>query len=286
MTATARRIDSHLHLWDLAVSDYSWLGPDNGELFASFLPAQAEAELSAHGVSGAVLVQAEDSLADTGYLLDVAARNDWVLGVVGWVPLDDPSTTIVQLEKWEQYPEFCGVRHLIHDDPRDGFLERESVRQSLLVLAGHGIPLDVPDAWPRYLSDVTSLAAALPGLPIVIDHLGKPPRGTDQLSAWRDELTRLAAHPNTVAKLSGLRIAGQPYTADALAFVWDTALELFGAERLMWGSDWPMSIPDGGYAPTAGILDELVSQLSVDEQRAILADTAIRTYRLWKSAKI
>ncbi len=286
MTDTLRRIDSHLHLWDLTVSDYDWLGPDNGELFASFSPAHAEAELSAFGISGAVLVQAEDSLVDTTYLLDVAAHSNWVLGVVGWVPLDDPGAAIAQLEKWEQYPEFCGVRHLIHIDLRDGFLERESVRQSLLVLASRGIPIDVPDAWPRYLSDVISLAAALPGLPIVIDHLGKPPRGTDQLGAWRDELARLAAHPSTVAKVSGLRVSGQPYTADALAFVWDTALELFGAERLMWGSDWPMSIPEGGYAPTAGILDELVSQLSVDEQQAILADTAIRTYRLWKSAKI
>ena len=286
MTAALRRIDSHLHLWDLAVSDYDWLGPDNGELFASFSPEQAEAELTGFGISGAVLVQAEDSIADTAYLLDVAARHDWVLGVVGWVPLDDPGATVVQLEKWEQSPEFCGVRHLVHTDPRDGFLGMESVRQSLLILAGRGLPIDVPDAWPRHLSDVTALAAALPGLPIVIDHLGKPPRGSDQLDAWRDELIRLAAHPNTVAKLSGLRVPGQPYTAEALAFVWDTALELFGAERLMWGGDWPMSVPDGGYGPTAAVLDELVAQLSVDEQRAILADTAIRTYRLWKSAKI
>ena len=286
MTTATHRVDSHLHLWNLDVSEYAWLTPEHGELHASFTPEHAQAELVAAGIDDAVLVQAEDSTADTAYLLEVAQQNDWVTGVVGWVQLDEPSVAEVQLETWMQYPEFVGVRHLIHADPRDGFLGIEGVRESLRLLAGNGVALDVPDAWPRFLSDVTDVAAAIPELSIVLDHLGKPPRGTDQLDAWREELARLADHPNTVAKLSGLGIAGQPFTAEALDVVWTTALELFGAERLMWGSDWPMTVPDGGYGATAAVLDELVGTLSEHEQRAIYGDTANRVYKLWKFAKI
>lgn len=272
-------IDSHLHLWDLEVSEYSWLRPSHGALFASFLPEQAEAELSGAGVAGAVLVQAEDSLVDTAWLLDVAERSDWVRGVVGWVQLDDPMRAASQLEEWLRHPAFCGVRHLVHDDPRDDFLALTTVRQSLRLVAHAGFAFDIPDAWPRHLAAATDLAAAQPELRIVLDHLGKPPRGTDHLEAWCRELSRFAAHPNTVAKLSGLRVAGEPYSVDALSFVWDAALELFGPSRLLWGSDWPMTVADG-YASTKSVLDELVSTLSEAERDAILSETAIETYGL------
>jgi L-fuconolactonase len=276
---TPQVIDSHLHLWDLEVGEYSWLGPRHGALFASFLPEQAERELNASGVDGAVLIQAEDSLVDTAWLLEVAERSDWVLGVVGWVQLDDPALAAGQLAEWLQHPLFCGVRHLVHDDPRDDFLELGAVRESLRQIATAGLAFDIPDAWPRHLAQATALAADQPDLRIVLDHLGKPPRGGDQLDAWRGELTRFAAHQNTVAKLSGLRLAGQPYNADALGFVWDTALELLGPSRLLWGSDWPMAVAEG-YEPTKAVLDELISTLSEAERAAILGETAIKTYGL------
>lgn len=277
---TARVIDSHLHLWDLGVSDYSWLGPQHGELFASFLPPEAEGELAAAGVDGAVLVQAEDSTADTAWLLEVASASEWALGVVGWVQLDDPAIAATQLEEWLQHPAFCGVRHLIHDDPRDDFLHLSVVRDSLRLVSEAGLAFDISDAWPRHLSHATALAADHPDLRIVLDHLGKPPRGSEQLPGWRAVLARFAAHPNTVAKLSGLRVPGEPYTVDALAFVWETALDLFGPSRLLWGSDWPITVPEGGYGPTKAVLDELISQLSETERSAIQGETAVETYGL------
>ena len=276
---TPRTIDAHLHLWDLEVGEYPWLGPSHGALFASFLPEQAERELSASGVDGAVLVQAEDSLVDTAWLLEAASRFDWILGVVGWVQLDDPAAAASQLEEWLQHPAFCGVRHLVHDDQREDFLELASVRQSLRLLSAAGLAFDIPDAWPLHLTRATAVAADQPELRVVLDHLGKPPRGTDQLEAWRAELTRFAAHPNTAAKLSGLRVAGEPYSTDALGFVWDTALELFGPTRLLWGSDWPMTVVEG-YESTKAVLDELISTLSPAERAAILGETAVETYGL------
>ncbi|MGH3359576.1 MAG: amidohydrolase family protein [Nocardioidaceae bacterium] len=273
-------IDSHLHVWDLSVGEYAWLGPRHGDLYASFAPETAQQELAAAGVDAAVLVQAEDSRRDTSYLLDVADRFDFVAGVVGWVRLDRPSTAAGQLDEHGERAAFRGVRHLVHDDPRDDFLELPDVRRSLAMLAERGLALDVPDAWPRHLAGVARLATALPDLRIVVDHLGKPPRDAAEFAAWRAALGQVAREPNTVAKVSGLQSAGEPLTAHAVRPAWDAALELFGPARLMYGGDWPMTVPLGGYAPTWDVLSALIGELSPAERASILGRTAIEVYGL------
>ena len=274
-------IDAHLHVWDLTVNRYSWLGPQHGPLYTNFTPEQARDELAASGVGSAVLVQAEDSVAETQFMLDIADRSDWVAGVVGWVPLEDPGAAAAVLERFGRHPRFCGVRQLVHDDPRPDVLDLPPVRESLRLLAAAGVPLDVPDAWPRHLEQAGRLGEDLPDLVVVVDHLAKPPRELrSELSQWRTQMARVARNPNAVAKVSGLRRPGVPYTADALRPVWEAALELFGPERLMYGSDWPMTVPDGGYGPTYEVLAELVGELSPAEQRSVMGDTARRVYRL------
>jgi L-fuconolactonase len=284
--ADTGRIDAHLHLWDLAAGDYAWLGPQHGALFATFTAEAAHTELARAGFDAAVLVQAEDSARDTEFLLDTAAQHPWVAAVVGWVPLDDPAAAEAQLDLWRDSPVLRGVRHLVHNDPRDGFLALPTVRRSLALAAERGLAFDVPDAWPRHLEAVATLAAELPQLTVVVDHLGKPPRGSADYPAWRDALARVAARENTVAKVSGLRMPGAAYSVEALRPTWDTALELFGPDRLMYGGDWPMSVPDGGYAPTWQVLAELIGELSPNEQDALLAGTARTAYRLSKDQTI
>jgi L-fuconolactonase len=273
-------IDAHLHLWNLDSGGYSWLTPDAGALYATFDAADAAGELARSTVDAAVLVQADDTDADTDAMLRVADENAWVAGVVGWVQLDDPEVARAQLERRVEHPAFRGVRHLVHDDPRDDFLDLPGVRRSLAQVADLGLAFDVPDAWPRHLAQVTGLAAALPDLTVVIDHLGKPPRGRDDFGAWRAEFQRAAACPNTVAKVSGLRQAGAGYSADALREVWELTLETFGPERMMWGSDWPITVPDGGYGPTFDVLAELIEELDAEGSAAVLGRTALRVYRI------
>lgn len=278
--ASMPRIDAHLHLWDLSVSDYAWLGPRHGAIFSTFTADEARAELDTAGIGSVVLVQAEDSLRDTEFLLDTAARNQWVAGVVGWVPLDDAAAAERELDRWQKSPVFRGVRHLVHNDPRDGFLALDSVRRSLALAAARGLTFDVSDAWPRHLSDVQSLAAALPDLTIVVDHLGKPPIGGADYPEWRNALTRVADHQNTVAKFSGLRVAGTAFSVETIRPTWETALDIFGPGRLMYGGDWPMSVPFGGYQPTWQVMSDLIGELSLDEQATVLSGTAASTYRL------
>jgi L-fuconolactonase len=273
-------VDAHLHLWDLERSAYSWITPELGPLHTTITPERAHAELRGAGVDQAILVQAEDSEADTELMLEVAAAHHWVAGVVGWVQLDDPAVAEAQLDRWSSDPAFVGVRHLVHDDPRDDFLALPAVRTSLGLLAARGLPYDVPDAWPRHLGATGELAAALPELTVVVDHLGKPPHGRPDLPEWRSVLADVAARPNTVAKVSGLQVRGVPFTADVLRPAWDAALELFGPERLIWGSDWPMTLLTAGYAGTWEVMAGLIGELTPDEQQKILAGTAGRVYRL------
>jgi L-fuconolactonase len=273
-------IDAHLHLWDLQRSAYSWITPELGPLHTTITAERAHGELAAIGVERAVLVQAEDSVADTEFMLEVAAEHDWVAGVVGWVQLDAPDVAAAQLERFVADPAFRGVRHLVHDDPRDEFLALPAVRTSLGLLAEHGLPFDVPDAWPRHLTATAELAGALPGLTVVLDHLGKPPHGKPEFPAWREAFTAVAARPNTVAKVSGLQVRGEPFTAVGIRPAWETALELFGPDRLMWGSDWPMTLLTAGYAGTWEVMAELFGELTEKEQGKILEGTAQRVYRL------
>ena len=271
-------IDSHLHVWDLESGGYGWLGPQHGDLFRSYGPDEAERELAVAGVRAAVLVQADDTEADTRFMLDVADKYSFVVGVVGWVPLEEPERAAEQLAAYGSHPAFCGVRQLVHDDPRDDVLDLPTVRRSLAILAEHGLPFDVPDSWPRHLPGLARLADALPGLTLVVDHLGKPPRGSGDLDRWAQALREVARRPNTVAKVSGLQMPGQPFTVDALRPVWELALETFGPARLMYGGDWPMTVPAGGYQPHWAVVSELIGELTADEQARVLYRTAADVY--------
>lgn len=270
-------VDSHLHLWDLTVSEYSWLPPD-GPLHATFTADQARSELDAAGVDAAILVQAEDSEADTEFMLAQAEQHDWIAGVVGWVRLDSPAIAERQLDHWQRWPAFRGVRHLVHDDPRDDFLELATVRRSLALLTERGLPFDVPDAWPRHLAGVADLAAALPGLTIVVDHLGKPPRDSAAFAEWLTTMRRVAKQPNTVAKLSGLQLPGEPFTAETVRPAVEAAVDLFGTDRLMYGGDWPMTVHFGGYGHAWEVYSTLLGELSESERSRVLSGTATAVY--------
>ena len=278
MAATGR-IDSHLHLWDLAPGQYSWLKPEMGVLYDSFTAAQAHKVLSGAGVGRAILVQADDTAADNHALLAATQANDWIIGVVGWLPLEEPAKAAALLEEFRENPKFCGVRTLLHDDPRPDVLVFDSVRQTLALLAGAGIAFDVPNAFPRHLEQVAQLAKDFPELRIVVDHMAKPPRGdAAAMIQWESQLRAVAALPNTVAKMSGLHADGAEFSARALAQVWDVALEAFGPQRIMFGGDWPVSLLGASYVETVAVAQSLIDPLSAAEAQAIWAGTSLATY--------
>ncbi len=274
-------IDAHLHLWDLTRGGYGWITPDLAPLYRTIGPAEAADFHRGAGYDAAVLVQADDTVADTEAMFAVAAEHAWVCGVVGWVPLADPDAAANLLEGYAGRP-LVGIRQLVHADPNPGVLDRESTRETLGLLAEAGLPLDVPDAFPRHLEQAGRVAAAVPTLTVVIDHLAKPPIERADFAEWRAQLRDVAGQANTVAKVSGLHHGGRPLPEEVLSAAWEVALEAFGPQRLLLGSDWPMPSLGGEGAVATTIIhrDRLLATLDEAGARAVRSETARRIYRL------
>lgn len=277
-------IDAHQHVWDVDRASYDWMGPGLGEINRTVEFDELAPTLERLGVGGTVLVQAADNAADTDLMLEVASREALVQAVVAWAPLDDPAALEARLEWLLARPVVAGIRVLVHErQPR--WLERPAVDRGLSLLAESGLAFDFPTAGFAALAELPGIGARHAGLRVVIDHLGKPPIGgtADDRAQWRRLLAGAAANPLTHAKLSGLYSsvgAIGSWTVDGVRpFVHD-ALELFGAERLMYGGDWPISLLAGGYERTWGALHTILAELGAHERDAILGGTAARFYRI------
>lgn len=275
-------IDAHQHLWELSRGCYDWIGPELGAINRTFTQEQALPLMRRAGVSGVVLVQAADHRIDTDDMLRAAARHPEVVGVVAFVPLDDPAQVARDLSRLTVDPVVVGVRQLIHDLSDPDYLLRDDVNESLQLVSGAGLTFDVVSALPRHLEHVPVLAERHPGLRIVIDHLSRPPIAADSFEPWWSLIAEAASHPGVSAKVSGLyRDADRrAWSLELIRPFYDRALEVFGPRRLMWGSDWPVSVLAGGYQPVWEALNRLFAGLDPGDRAQLLGGTAARTYRL------
>ena len=275
-------IDSHLHIWDLEQADYPWMDAGMGDLWRTITLAEIEPVLDARGIEGVVLVQASDNADDTRVMLDAARNSSRVVGVVAFSPIDDAVQLAADLWAFALEPIVVGIRNLVHEHPLE-WMDRPEVEAGLAVLEESRMPLDLPTNGPAALATVARIAREHPGLPLVIDHLGKPPIGgtAADRDAWRSLIASCASEPSVVAKVSGLYSSTGDMSAWTLEQVqpfFDDALELFGADRLMYGGDWPISVMAGGYERTWDAVTALVAPLAPSERDAILGGTAARVY--------
>ena len=222
-------------------------------------------------------------------MLRHAAAHEWIAAVVGWVPLERPTEAATALDtRYLNDPWFRGVRHLNHDEADPDWLVRASVIDGLKVLQERSLVYEVVAVYPLHLRHVPTLARACPDLTIVVDHLAKPPIRGGSLDGWKAELRAAAEYPNVHAKVSGLNTVAdwQTWTAADLMEPVGFALEVFGAGRLMFGSDWPVSTLAGDYAKvwreTNAVLDAL--GISDMDRAAILGQNAARLYAIGPSA--
>jgi L-fuconolactonase len=246
----------------------------------SFGPDDLKPLLDAAGFKASVAVQARQSLEETRWLLELADAYAHVAGVVGWVELCSRSV-LGQIEDFAHNPKFVGVRHVLQDEPDDAFMLREDFRAGLGLLNSYGLAYDLL-LHPRHLPIAATLVAQFPEQRFVLDHLAKPLIADGRVSPWREDLRALAAFPNVFCKLSGMVTEAKWSAwaeADFTPYL-DAALEAFGADRLMIGSDWPVCLLSGDYAATMGIVIEYLRKLSETEQAAILGGTCARFYRL------
>ena len=278
-------VDSHQHFWDLEEVEYPWLVPAYGPIYRTFAPAELAPQLAAAGIDRTVLVQAANSYADTDAMLAQAAEHDWSGAVVGWLPLEDVREAAQMLDsRYAADPWLKGVRHLNHEEADPDWLVRPAVIDGLKLLQERGLVYEVVAVHPLHLGHVPTLARACPHLTIVIDHLAKPPIASGHYDAWKVDLRAAAEQPNVHAKISGLNTAADWASWDAadLEEPVGFALEVFGAQRLLFGSDWPVAILAGDYArvwqETNAVLDRLA--VSDADGVAILGGNAASLYAI------
>ena len=278
-------IDAHIHLWNLERGGYPWLTPDLAPLNRTIEFDDFARLLAATPVSAAVAVQSDENDADTDYLLAVAAAHREIVGVVGWLPLASPDDSARRLEELSRHPRFCGVRVGINMEPDADWLLRDDVRASLALVEARDLPFEVVSVRRRHLELVPELSERHPRLRMVIDHLSKPPIRKDEswIAGWRENLARAAENPNVYAKVSGLtpaRGALDDWTAEDVRPFVEYAFEQFGPDRLMFGTDWPVSELAGGYLKVWSELSALFDELAPADRAAVLGGTARRVYGL------
>jgi L-fuconolactonase len=276
----AEMIDSHHHLWRYTREDYGWIGTNMQVLQRDFLPEDLAREMAGAGVDGAVAVQARQTVEETRWLLECAERSSVIRGVVGWLPIiegDLPS----QLASLGSAAKLKGLRHVIQDEADDDFILRDDFNRGIGSLLGTGLVYDIL-IHERHLPQAARFVALHPQQSFVLDHLAKPKIAAGEIEPWRTNLFALAAHPNVACKLSGLVTEANwnSWTLDDLRPYLDAALDAFGPERLMAGSDWPVCLLASGYSRWWETLREWMNGFEVRHQEMILGETARRVYGL------
>ena len=279
-------IDAHFHTWQLERADYGWLTPALGPIYRDVQVADWWREAQPLGVQGGVLVQAAPTAAETEFLLQQAGQHPQVLGVVGWVDLLAPDAP-QQVQALAARPRLKGLRPMLQDIADTSWIAQDAAQPALAAMAECGLVFDAL-IQPRHLRVIARLAQRHPTLRIVVDHGAKPlmsaASGQTAFQDWRDGLQTLAQTTEAgrvMCKLSGLWTeapAGQPC---AHVQPWAQALlEVWGPERLIWGSDWPVLEMAGAYAQWRQFSEELLAACSDAQRQAVLGGNAQRMYRL------
>ena len=274
------RIDAHQHFWRYSPQAYPWIGDRMGRLRRDFLPDDLRPALVAAGFDACIAVQASQSLEETEFLLSLADAHSFVAGVVGWVDLRAPDVRD-QLATWSRHLKLVGVRHIVHDEPDDRFLLDADFCRGIAALAEFGLTYDIL-IFPRHLPYAIEFAGRFPRQPFVLDHLAKPEIRSGEIREWERGLRALARCSNVCAKVSGLvtEASWADWTAGQIRPYLDVAFDCFGADRLMIGSDWPVSTVAADYARTMAVVTDYLDTRSVAEREAVLGGTAARFWRL------
>lgn len=267
------RLDCHQHFWHLARGDYDWLTSELTPIYRDFLPSHLSAELKRAHVEGTIVVQAAATVAETNYLLSLAEEHSFIRGVVGWVDMES-TDFLDSLKGFATHPKFVGIRPLIQDIADPKWMLQENLRPAFEYLVERGLTFDALIT-SRHLSNTLTLASRYPDLRIVIDHGAKPVIRDGQFDDWADGMAQLANETNVYCKLSGLMTeAGDDSSYEKILPYMDHLYQVFGGNRLMWGSDWPVVNLAADYRTWIKYLERFLSRLPTEDQIAIWGKTA------------
>jgi len=274
------RIDAHQHFLDIHRFQYPWMPPGESPLRRNYVPQDLEPILKRNRFEGSVVVQANTIIEETLWLLELASEHEFVRGIVGWVDLTDPRVGTT-LDKFQRHAKFKGVRHLVHDEPDVNWLLRADVIAGLRELARREIPYDLL-LRPQHLKIVLGVAEKVPGLRMVVDHIAKPPIATGGMDDWAEDMATVAKIPNVYCKLSGMITEADPrgWKAEHLRPYVAHVLNVFGTERLMFGSDWPVCTLAGSWKEVLAAFTQAIGPQPIEVREKLLGGTAEKFYLL------
>ncbi len=274
-------IDSHQHFWKYDATEYEWIDDGMTVLKQDYLPNDLAALTTEAGVNGVVSVQARESLGETDFLLEHALKNDLVRGVVGWVPCKDPGVGEI-VDRYLEDPHFKGIREITQGKADADFYENADFDRGIRELTKRRVPYDIL-IYEDQLPAAARFVDRHPNQSFILDHIGKPVIRADKFSdAWAHGLREIAQRENIVCKFSGVvtEVRDRSWDSALIRPHFETALETFGADRLMFGSDWPVCLLRAEYLEWVKTVRTLTEALSDDEKTAFFGGTAAKAYDL------
>ncbi|SDF19811.1 L-fuconolactonase [Mucilaginibacter pineti] len=274
------KIDAHQHFWIFDPVKDSWINDDMLVIKRDFLPADLLPVLKQNGVDGCVAVQASQTEQETTFLLALAAENDFIKGVVGWVDLKADNLE-EKLQDYKQNRVLKGFRHILQSEPDKKHMLQPEFKKGIAALQKHGYTYDIL-IYPEHLPYAAQLAGEFPDQQFVVDHLAKPNIKDQQITEWKKGIQALAEYQNVHCKISGMLTEADWHswkTEDFTPYL-DVIFNAFGINRIMFGSDWPVCLLAGGYKRTVEIMQMYCAQLSKNEQSLFWGENAIAFYNL------
>jgi len=274
------RVDAHQHFWIYNQEEYKWIDESMVKLRRNFLPSHLNRVLKRNGIDFCVTVQARQTLQETKWLLELAQNNSFIKGIVGWVNLKSGSIE-QDLEKFAAYKKFKGVRHLLQDEDDDRYMLQPDFKKGLSQLKKFDLTYDIL-IYPRHIKYACTLVYEFPHQKFIIDHLAKPLIKESKIEPWKKDMQKLAREDNVLCKLSGMVTEANWDSWKQEDFVpyMETLLEVFGPNRLLFGSDWPVCTVAAKYRQVLKIVTNFITSLSQTEQARIMGQTAIDFYNL------
>lgn len=275
------QIDSHQHYWKLERGDYGWLTPKAGILYRDYLPQHLTDQLKACRIEKTVVVQAAPTVAETEYLLSLCEQEESLAGVVGWLDLESTGFA-KEFSRLKTNPYFVGIRPMLQDLNDDKYILRPQVMKALQLMQEHQFPLDLL-VFPRHLPYVQEVLNQLPELKAVVNHLAKPNIAGDEWELWRSHIEAIAANPQVYCKLSGMVTEAdlQKWKKEDFAPYVNHIFSIFGVNRIMFGSDWPVCRLAAEYQTVYMLAQELLSdKINEADREKIFGENAVRFYNL------
>ncbi|MEP3210554.1 MAG: amidohydrolase family protein [Maribacter sp.] len=273
-------IDSHQHFWKYEPIKHVWIDDEMAVIRDDFLPADLQKVYTENGVDGCVAVQADQTLAETDFLLDLSSEHDFIKGVVGWADLRNERIDHV-LERYHLEKKLKGWRHVVQGEPDHNFLLRPDFLRGISFLEKYEYTYDIL-IFPHQLGATLEFVKHFPHQKFVIDHIAKPYIKDGFFYGWATLMREVAKHENVHCKMSGMITEADynNWTTEQLHPYMNLVLEAFGAERLMYGSDWPVCLVAGNYSAVKNIVSDFIQALSTSEQKAIMGENAVAFYNL------